>query len=190
MASHSSSDRKPLLYRITGPQSIERIDPLLQNIEDFIWTKADDSVSPLDFVWETTCKIADKSQHIGATVLNRLHNSQIIEDKSNLAFLQLQMETKNSSGTLETYVAKDSSGVLRWVNKRWELSDENKKKNDCTIPLNVEEITPINDNCAVDWWVVKASKGNGGRDIWIMNEKNYRNVLAELTANEGTSVVL
>ena len=31
-----------------------------------------------------------------------------------------------------------------------------------------------------DWWVVKASAGNGGKDIWVMARHNFNTVLAEL----------
>jgi hypothetical protein len=103
-------------YRITGPQSIDRIEPLLTSLNNLQFINADDNIVPLQFVWETSCKISEKNQHLNSIILNRLHNSQIIEDKSNLAFLQLRMiETP----MLETYIAKDSNGVLKWIQDRW-----------------------------------------------------------------------
>jgi hypothetical protein len=35
-----------------------------------------------------------------------------------------------------------------------------------------------------DWWVVKSSKGNGGRDIWILNSQNSDLVIADLQSEE------
>lgn len=39
-----------------------------------------------------------------------------------------------------------------------------------------------------DWWVVKVSKGNGGRDIWIVNPDNFQQVLPNLHIKEGMHV--
>jgi len=153
-------------YRITGPQSIERLDPLLRKIgadlkrdltlaEDL---KADDR---LDFVWETACEQSWRSRHSTARVLNRLHNSDILEDKSNLAFLQLRMKRK----VLETFVANGNEEVYKWASKRWEKSRDD--------PRHVR-----------DWWVVKVSRGNGGRDVWVMNVHNYENVMQEFRSND------
>ena len=89
---------EPLTYRITGPQSIDRLEPLLKGLEPFRWTSIDDvkldetrTSSPIDFIWETTFKLTERNTHIEAIILNKLHNSLIIEDKSNLAFLQIRM---------------------------------------------------------------------------------------------------
>ena len=30
-----------------------------------------------------------------------------------------------------------------------------------------------------DWWVLKASGGNGGKDVWVVNRSNYRQVIEE-----------
>jgi hypothetical protein len=91
---NKDSDRS-LRYRITGPQSIERLEPLLHTISG---TKDEDTGNPsgstvgwvaaeaeiifsdrisLDFVWETTCERAWKEAHLRARVLNRLHNSAV-----------------------------------------------------------------------------------------------------------------
>ena len=49
-----------LYYRITGPQSIERLEPLLLLLSSsIIWKPIDsnnDNDNKLSFVWETTCE--------------------------------------------------------------------------------------------------------------------------------------
>ncbi len=39
-------------------------------------------------------------------------------------------------------------------------------------------------NDGKDWWVVKASKGNGGRDIWMMNRRNGLDLIRSLPGDE------
>jgi hypothetical protein len=166
-------------YRITGPQSIERLDPLLKSIEGLDWTRVDGSTSSLHFVWETSCKKSERIQHTESVVCNRLHNSQIIEDKSNLAFLQVQMATADASAVLETYVARDLAGVADWFGNRWGLISEEEKSKRCSSTLNPSA------SCDSDWWIVKASKGNGGRDVWVVHPNNCFDVLGQLPPNEG-----
>ena len=38
-----------------------------------------------------------------------------------------------------------------------------------------------------DWWFVKASKGNGGRDIWIINQNNYAITLANIATSTNNT---
>lgn len=153
-------------YRITGKQSVERLDPLVVSVipNCSSWTStADSNGLPLDFVWETTCEKEFREQHNSALITNKLHNSHIIESKSMLAYLQLLVDHP----MLETRIACSSAEVLIWAKKRWgELS------------------TMEHDHEDRDWWVVKASKGNGGRDIWVFNKSNHSKVVSELPANE------
>ena len=37
------------------------------------------------------------------------------------------------------------------------------------------------------WWFVKASKGNGGRDIWIINENNYASTIANISSSTNNT---
>lgn len=147
----------PKVYRITGPQSIERLEPLVARLDDGSWRAFDASNDGIvDLVWETTCEKTMKCYHDTAKVLNKLHNCQIIESKSNLAYLQRRMKR----ATLTTYIALGAKGVERFC-QRWLVeSDSN------------------------DWWAVKVSNGNGGRDVWIMNSNNYKGVLNELPEHE------
>jgi hypothetical protein len=178
MEREAVSSEDAVSYRITGPQSIERLDPLLKLTEGLNWTRANGSTSSLHFVWETSCKKTEKNQHAEAVVYNRLHNSQIIEDKSNLAFLQVQMATADASIVLETYVTRDLAGVADWFRSRWgQLGDGKKNK------LSSSILNP--SSCDGDWWIVKASKGNGGRDVWVVHSDNFCDVLSELPRNEG-----
>lgn len=123
MNASDAARQRICFFRITGPQSIERLQPLLKSIIGFQWTTPIDSKSNLDFVWETSCKVSERDQHLGSKIHNRLHNSQIIEDKSNLAFLQVRMIASVSSELLETYVAEDSSGIRKWFLERWESGE-------------------------------------------------------------------
>jgi hypothetical protein len=100
-----------------------------------------------------------------------------LEDKGNMAFLQLKMKCP----VLETHIALNSAAVLQWAEKRWEADEEPKS----VFTLNTMgsgQGTAVADSntkekIEADWWVVKASRGNGGKDIWIMHSGNFRDVV-------------
>lgn len=166
MSQFVEASTSPLLYRITGKQSVERLEPLLANVvkSSISWTpKSAPSDQILDFVWETTCEKEYRAIHNNARIINKLHNSQIIESKSSLAYLQLLVDYP----MLETRIAYSSVEVETWAKKRWST-----------------ESTSAVESEQRDWWVVKASKGNGGRDIWVFNQSNYEKVVTELPVNE------
>lgn len=96
-----------------------------------------------------------------AKVINRMRNSTIIENKSNLAFLQNRFECSK----LPSYVAVNAKAVQSWCEKHWS-SEAN------------------TDSGELDWWVVKASSANGGRDVFIMNKSNQSDIIQSLTAWE------
>ena len=153
------------LYRITGKQSVERLDPLVSRVVSncCAWDKDTHTNRQLDFVWETTCEKDLRERHNSAKVINKLHNSQIIESKSSLAYLQLLVDYP----MLDTKVAYSSAEVEGWAKRRW--------------------YSASNTQCETedrDWWVVKASKGNGGRDVWVFNKSNHEKVISELPPNE------
>lgn len=158
------------VYRITGPQSVERLEPLLTSFESIgPWHKADQAEYDLqlDFVWETTCEMTWREKHNAARILNKLHNTHILESKSNLAFLQRLI----SRPMIETYVAASSSHVLRWAQRRW------------TRPEMMTGALQSATKYEEDWWVVKASNGNGGKDIWFMTTENFDEMCTELPQN-------
>ncbi len=156
MASFTSES--PFRFRITGKQSIERLEPLTRQLFPFAeW--CDEGDKPLDFVWETTCEKSHRDAHAQAIVLSRLHNTQVIESKANLAFLQETMDV----ATVESYVITNYSKLLPWLEKRYEGNDENEYS---------------------VWWVLKASHGNGGKDIWLINRTNYKEIIAELSVQQ------
>jgi hypothetical protein len=71
-------------FRITGPQSVERLTPLLPLVDPAVsWEAKSDlaellkrpSGEVLAFVWETFVERTFKPYHDSATVLNRLHNT-------------------------------------------------------------------------------------------------------------------
>jgi hypothetical protein len=169
-ATEESQVHDQFLCRVTGKQSVERLEPLISSLAPhvtFCDSKAlrSGEVKKLDFVWETTCEKDLKEFHQNATVFNRLHNSHIIESKASFAYLQLMIQCP----MLETRVAVSAREVAGWAEKRWGAAsyssgDENTSER--------------------DWWVVKASKGNGGRDIWVFNPQNFREVTPQLPVEE------
>ena len=74
-----SSFSSTAFYRVTGPQSIARLTPLLPLIcEEIIWQPAIlGTTNIIDFTWETTCEIIWKELHDNSRVLNRLSNSVV-----------------------------------------------------------------------------------------------------------------
>lgn len=35
-----------------------------------------------------------------------------------------------------------------------------------------------------DWWAVKASRGNGGKDVWIIHRDNFQEIIPTLPQSE------
>ena len=69
---------KACKYRVTGEQSIDRLVPLLSLIHPTLtWEEAKSSTDNLDFVWETSCEKHWRDAHLSATILNKMHNSQV-----------------------------------------------------------------------------------------------------------------
>ena len=150
-------------YRLTGPHSITRIKPLLPHSckwREIVDISSEKPSQIADFVWETYCEKSYKSLHDNALILNRLHNFSIIEDKSNMAFLQLQMNVP----VLQTFIAKSADDVKHWCETRW--GSHSQISGGCSSGVS-----------GSDWWAVKASKGNGGKDIfvsWNMHHTEYK----------------
>jgi hypothetical protein len=200
MALETGIDSRVLFYRITGAQSIVRIEPLLKPLLCCDWRLVNDSVTSVHFVWETSCKIIERVQHLESAILNKLNNSCIIEDKSNLAYLQLIMSRNSLLEVLETYVAIGLAGATKWASNRWESMNSNEccynrflTTGDSSLLSSVLEVSsestasvfiPMVSN-SDDWWIVKASKSNCGQDIWILHSYNYKDVLPQLSLHEG-----
>ena len=148
-----------LSFRVTGPAARSRILPLLKSLHPRIeWVECTSPDATPCFVYETTCEKAFRPCHKRASVLNRLHNSQILENKANLAILQTAMDIT----MLETYLAQGSEGVRDWC--QWKFDNSTSSE-------------------ALDWWVLKASQGNGGRDIWILSQGNFERILPDIDQN-------
>ena len=348
--------QKYFIYRITGKQSIERLDPLIQRIfinndykinddDDKNYDNDDDgekkimyeklipitvenyqtlhqsldfstnttsvnnksiidnvnitssqqsSLSPslplssfpliLDFVWETTCEKSFKDYHKHSRVINKLHNSSIIESKACLAYLQLLFNDNDARNhdnndhhhhqvvhVLPTYVASRLSEIKYWASHRWgtctketittnlpspntnpstptktslsilllqsstitstssliidDKTTENNKdchdlytissdNNNNNNNVDSKDIILDDDHYHVhedvhkqhhadddvhkqdhdgddddddddyDWWVLKASKSNGGREVWVLNRSNYQKVMTPLIEDD------
>eukprot|EP00600_Ochromonadales_sp_CCMP1393_P010390 CAMPEP_0174954940 /NCGR_PEP_ID=MMETSP0004_2-20121128/709_1 /TAXON_ID=420556 /ORGANISM="Ochromonas sp., Strain CCMP1393" /LENGTH=347 /DNA_ID=CAMNT_0016202821 /DNA_START=412 /DNA_END=1455 /DNA_ORIENTATION=+ len=82
---------------------------------------------------------------------------------------------------LETTIACGSRDVEIWAKRKWEFDSETKQSAKLTTATKANsslQLPPF------DWWVVKASKANGGRDVWILNESNAGKVLTELEPDD------
>jgi hypothetical protein len=139
---------------------------------------SDQTVQPVTFVWETFCEQAWRTSHEHAVVLNRLHNSNILESKVNLAFIQLKASEIASSASssckyLETYVALKPSELTDWCKDRW--------------ARDRDECVRLESN---DWWVLKAGSGNGGKDVWILTPETYQNIIAEVSTYRDEEYVI
>lgn len=124
---------------------------------------------------------------------------QILEDKANMAFLQLRMHTP----TLDTIIGPNADSVVQWCLDRWttamiqpqatqrsneecnqfqtmNLSAESflSEPHQWSIPFQDMSDEDISAMDLTDWWALKASKGNGGKDVWVINRHNYASVLA------------
>jgi hypothetical protein len=179
-----------MLFRVTGPQSIERLEPLLPTVISNCRSlcagpgskdEATDipTPQPVHFVWETTCEQTWRDFHSNALVLNKLHNITILEDKANFAFLQLRM-SEYYENVLPTFIAKNSHEALQWARNHWK---SNKTNND---NQQQQQQSISRDQ---DWWVLKVAAGNGGKDIWVITKENFRDVIQKLNPPEiGTKV--
>ena len=155
---------RSFIFKVTGPQSVQRLTPL---ISEFGFSTIDVGCRDIDasfiksphLIWETTCEKAHRTMHKTAVVLNKLNNTHVIESKSSFAFLQLGM----MAPSLQTYVASSAAEVSSWADRHWLSPSEDEEK---------------------DWWAVKASNGNGGKDIWIVNRDNYQSAVKELPPAE------
>jgi hypothetical protein len=173
--------QKRCYYRITGKQSVERLVPLFEKLAtkelnfipvgtdpDYRYSKENCIAIIREYfgqqplvIWETTCEKELKEFHDSGFVRNKLLNSQVLESKSNFAFLQ---QTIPSCQQLTTYVARNADEVLGWCNRHFTSTSTTSKSWSDTS----------------DWWMVKASAGNGGRDIWLIHQNNYNNVFEVL----------
>lgn len=197
-------------YRVTGPQSVERLNPLVQQLGAFREChdikEALESNLKMDFVWETYCEKVWKGLHDSAKVLNRLHNTQVLEDKGNLAFLQLRMKVP----VLRTYIAPNAERAKDWCSSRWcsesmplDSNCDDDDKNCLMSGLSHELESSLakesflgethhwsvpraetSEEALSDWWALKASKGNGGKDVWIINKHNYSDILPTVPPNQ------
>lgn len=172
--SERASTEFEFTYRITGKQSIERLEPLIESLRNewfhpvsYCNFSSDPSTIPtlpLQFVWETTCEKSWKQIHSNAKILNKMNNTSIIESKSNLAFLQLLMNCP----TLQTFVARNTKEVQSWIQSYYLATSSTEKKEE------------LRSNPHEDWWVIKASNGNGGKDIWMINSHNFQEVASSI----------
>ena len=65
--------------------------------------------------------------------------------------------------------------VLGWATRRWQKV---LYKSNTETKLVEDKLQPEGD-----WWAVKASAGNGGGDVYFINEDNYQTVLPTIPKN-------
>lgn len=91
--------------------------------------------------------------------------------------------------SLETFLAKSSTHLLRWCKDS--ISSTIKSKASVNADLVVSNtmnpelwsFPPRNDEM-FDWWAIKASKGNGGKDVWVVNSQCYKEVVNALPPDQ------
>lgn len=130
----------------------------------------------------------------------------MLEDKANLVLLQRLM----TAPTLESYVANGRQTVAQWAQVRFQ--QRNKPPDGPPIPprpppegvlVDQDRIATRDAHVAMtavkaaaaevgdggsggeDWWCVKAAGGNGGLDIWVLHEGNWKSVAEELRDAES-----
>ncbi|CAM9554675.1 unnamed protein product [Choristocarpus tenellus] len=146
-----------LSFRITGPASVKRIQPLLRRNwggYEVVWSQRGMSACPrkgrgaeekdevvrkggfvegeLDFVWETTVSKDWKEAHRAARVLNRLSGAQILVTIS-LKVLEDKgnlalLQRRMWAPTLESYVANGRDEVQLWAQERWGVNGVDSEK--------------------------------------------------------------
>ncbi len=101
-----------------------------------------------------------------AIVSNNLHGCGVLEDKAKFALL-------SPPGSLETSVVSGAEGVKIWSSQRWGDNSNNSLHH---FP-QLHDDDKVKDN-GDDWWCVKASKGNGGSDVFVLHRENISYVLS------------
>ena len=125
---------------------------------------------------------------------------KVLEDKANLALLQRLM----TAPTLSSHVAKGRAEVTRWARLHYQSHADSPPlscrkedikedlKPDQEMPRQGDKAAALQDGGDVagggDWWCVKAAGGNGGMDIWVLHEGNWRAVTQKL--RDGESYVI
>lgn len=125
-----------------------------------------------------------------------------------MAFLQLRMEAP----VLESFITPNAARAYKWCETRWSntqppqseniknITDSDKLPFDIHTSLSKESFLKephawsvpfddfsLSDVAAMDlsdWWALKASKGNGGRDVWVVNRFNYTEVFNTVPTND------
>jgi hypothetical protein len=132
LSNYTSSINNKSILSSSNTKSIK--DNITSNTHRYSSSSSSSSLPfMLDFVWETTCEKSFKYYHKHSSVINKLHNSSIIESKACLAYLQLLFndnDNRNDSRNheidhhqhvhvLPTYVASCLSEVKYWASNRW-----------------------------------------------------------------------
>lgn len=101
--------------------------------------------------------------------------------------------------TLESYIAVNRFSLLRWCQNKWENNNFPLEAVISTerLPLDLNLLAsqsflnePFEWSLTTesphsrDWWAVKATRGNGGKDVWIIHRDNYNTVIPTLPNGE------
>lgn len=85
--------------------------------------------------------------------------------------------------TLESYIAAGRTEVDRWANLRFR-PDSTKILQPPEQGSKAQLQHSAGGELEGDWWCVKASGGNGGMDVWVMDEGNWMAVVEQLHETE------
>jgi hypothetical protein len=104
---------------------------------------------------------------------------------------------------LESYIASSAQELLQWCQTNMKGSPETTATCASNQPLDESKHELLDsattgvfsfptrnsandpsDSSSDNWWAVKASRGNGGKDVWIIHPGCYEEVISTLPPNE------
>lgn len=116
----------------------------------------------------------------------------MLEDKANLALLQRRM----TAPTLQSHAVKGAAAVSLWARLQFQqdpqlggsLGSAPNQDVPSAAPHGAEAVaaTGVGRSSAGsdNWWCVKAAGGNGGMDVWVLHEGNWKAVTEKLRHDE------
>ena len=90
---------------------------------------------------------------------------------------EITHEAADESKTVDTKT--DDLEIEAVENPNAQDDDHNHVVDDVLKQDHVDDEDHDDDN-DYDWWVLKASKSNGGREVWVCNRSNYQKVMNQL----------
>lgn len=115
----------------------------------------------------------------------------MLEDKANLALLQRRM----TAPTLQSHAVKGAAAVALWARLQFQQDPQLGGSVGIAPDQDVPSVAPLGAEAVAatvgrgsarddNWWCVKASGGNGGMDVWVLHEGNWKAVTEKLRHDE------